>query len=70
MAAPLVTYTVDGKVGTVTVNRPDKLNAISPELKRLLVERFHEADRDPATSVVVLIVSLVLTALLGWKLLW
>src|SRR5262245_42565045 len=54
MTASLVTYTVDGKVGTVTLNRPDKLNAISPELKRLLVERFHEADRDPATSVVVL----------------
>jgi enoyl-CoA hydratase/carnithine racemase len=50
----LVTYTVDGHVGIVCLNRPDKLNAISPELKRLLVERFHEADRDPATRVVVL----------------
>jgi len=33
---------------------PDKLNAISAELRRALVERLHEADRDPATSVVVL----------------
>src|SRR5215470_4380128 len=54
MAAPLVTYATDGSVGIVTLNRPDKLNAISPELKRLLVERLHEADRDPATRVVVL----------------
>ena len=53
MTAPLVTYAVDGKVGLVTLNRPDKLNAITPELKALLIERFHEADRDPATSVVV-----------------
>jgi enoyl-CoA hydratase/carnithine racemase len=54
MNEPLVTYTVDGPVGIVCLNRPDKLNAISPELKRLLVGRFHEADRDPVTRVVVL----------------
>ena len=54
MTEPLVTYTVDGRVGIVTLNRPDKLNAISPELKRALIERLLEADADPATSVVVL----------------
>jgi enoyl-CoA hydratase/carnithine racemase len=54
MTAPLVTYATDGKVGIVALNRPDKLNAITPELKKLLIERFHEADADPATSVVVL----------------
>src|SRR5207245_4595130 len=54
MTTPLVTYAVDGKVGIVSLNRPDKLNAISPDLKKMLVERFHEADRDPATSLVVL----------------
>jgi enoyl-CoA hydratase len=54
MTAPLVTYAVDGRVGVVVLNRPEKLNAITPELKQLLVERFREADRDPATSVVVL----------------
>jgi enoyl-CoA hydratase len=54
MTSPLVTYAVDGRVGIVALNRPDKLNAISPELKRALVERLHEADRDAATSVVVL----------------
>jgi enoyl-CoA hydratase/carnithine racemase len=54
MPTPLVNYAVDGRVGIVSLNRPDKLNAISPELKKTLVERLHEADRDPATSVVVL----------------
>jgi enoyl-CoA hydratase/carnithine racemase len=54
MAQELVLYRVDGKVGIITLNRGDKLNAISAELKKLLIERFHEADADPATSVVVL----------------
>ncbi len=54
MNEPLVTYTVDGPVGIVALNRPEKLNAITPELKRLLVERLREADREPATRVVVL----------------
>jgi enoyl-CoA hydratase/carnithine racemase len=54
MSAELVTYAVDDRVSIVTLNRPDKLNAISVDLKRRLVERFHEADREPATSVVVL----------------
>ena len=54
MNEPLVTYTVDGPVGIVSLNRPEKLNAITPELKRLLVERLREADHDPATLLVVL----------------
>src|SRR5881409_2995987 len=54
MTTPLVTYATDGRVGIVSLNRADKLNAISPDLKTMLVERFHEADRDPATSVVIL----------------
>src|SRR5213594_1382746 len=54
MTTPLVTYTVDGRVGIVTLNRPEKLNAITPELRKLLVERFHEADADRVTNVVVL----------------
>src|SRR4030095_6558213 len=53
-ADSLVRYATDGKVGIVTINRPDKLNAISPELKKLLIERLHEAEADPSTSVVVL----------------
>jgi enoyl-CoA hydratase/carnithine racemase len=54
MTSQLVTYAVDGRVGLVSLNRPEKLNAINLEMKRALIERFREADRDPATSVVVL----------------
>src|SRR4029078_2555260 len=54
MADPLVLYEVDDKVSIVTLNRPEKLNAISPELMRQLLDAFGRADTDPATSVVLL----------------
>jgi enoyl-CoA hydratase/carnithine racemase len=54
MTANLVTYAVDGPVGIVSLNRPEKLNAISADVKDALVERFQEADRDSRTGVVVL----------------
>ena len=50
----LARYEVDGKVGVITVDRPEKLNAISPSLMHAWWDRFREADRDPDTSVVVL----------------
>ena len=34
MTSSLVTYAADDRVGIVTLNRPEKLNAITPELKR------------------------------------
>lgn len=52
--AELVRYEAVGKVGVITVNRPEKLNAISPSLMHAWWDRFREADRDPDTSVVVL----------------
>ena len=54
MADGLVLYDVDGQVGIITLNRPDKLNAISHELQQALTEAFVHADADPATSVVLL----------------
>jgi enoyl-CoA hydratase len=50
----IVLYEVDEKVGIVTLNRADKLNAISAELMRALLAAFARADADPATSVVLL----------------
>lgn len=38
----------------VTLNRPDKLNAMSMMLKAELVRALHELDVDPATKVVVI----------------
>jgi enoyl-CoA hydratase/carnithine racemase len=54
MTDPLVLYDVDDKVGIITLNRPDKLNAISHELQVALTETFARADTDPATTVVLL----------------
>jgi len=54
MPDPLVLYEVDEKVGIVTLNRPEKLNAISAELQEQLTDAFARADADPRTSVVLL----------------
>ena len=54
MPDPLVLYDVDEKVGIVTLNRPEKLNAISAELQEQLTDAFARADADPQTSVVLL----------------
>ena len=54
MADPVVLYDVEEKVSVITLNRPDKLNAISPELMRQLLEAFARADDEPASSVVLL----------------
>jgi enoyl-CoA hydratase len=54
VADEIVLYEVDEKVGIITLNRPEKLNAISRELQLALTEAFARADADPATSVVLL----------------
>src|SRR5258705_11511515 len=51
MPPELVISTADGRVGIVTINRPDKLNAITLELKHTLVEHLLAADADPPTRV-------------------
>src|SRR5262249_7326137 len=54
MPDPVVLYEADDKVSVITLNRPEKLNAISPQLQRELTEAFTRADADAATSVVLL----------------
>ena len=54
MTQDLVLYETDAKVGFVTLNRPEKLNALSTDLRRELAATLTRADEDPATSVVVL----------------
>jgi len=50
----VVLYEVDDQVSVITLNRPEKLNAISAELQHQLVDAFTRADADPATSVALL----------------
>ena len=54
MAETVVLYEIDDKVSVITLNRPDKLNAISPELMQQLLDALARADEEPATSVVLL----------------
>ncbi len=50
----MVRYETDEKVGIITLDRADKLNAINAVMKDQIIEAFSRADKDPATSVVVL----------------
>jgi enoyl-CoA hydratase len=54
MADNLVLYETDEKVGIVTLNRPEKLNALSLDLRTQLVDCLRQSDADPAISVVIL----------------
>src|SRR5258706_14896348 len=50
----LVKYVVRDRVGFITLNRPEKRNALSFELVSELMVTFKEAESDPAVKVVVL----------------
>lgn len=40
----------DGGVCILTINRPERSNAINPELSQALVQAFVEAGEDPSAS--------------------
>ncbi|WP_306120681.1 MULTISPECIES: enoyl-CoA hydratase/isomerase family protein [unclassified Roseitalea] len=46
--------TITGRVALIELNRPKKLNAITPEMADALVEAVAACNRDPAARVVVL----------------
>jgi enoyl-CoA hydratase/carnithine racemase len=54
MPDQFVLYETDDKIGLITLDRADKLNAISSAVKEQLIAAFARADEDPATTVVVL----------------
>jgi enoyl-CoA hydratase len=54
MAQDIVLYEPDGKIGIVTLNRPDKLNALTMDMRLALERELKRADEDTATSVIVL----------------
>src|SRR3954462_10462056 len=54
MSAELVLYASDDKVGIVTLNRPEKLNALSMDMRLAIRDVLKRADADDATSVIVL----------------
>jgi enoyl-CoA hydratase/carnithine racemase len=54
MTESTVLYEADGKVGIVTLNRPEKLNALTMEMRLAIETVLKRADADDATSVIVL----------------
>lgn len=50
----MVCYETDEKVGIITLDRADKLNAINAAMKDQIIAAFTRADKDPQTSVIVL----------------
>ena len=54
MTDSLVLYEVDGAVGIITMNRPDKLNAINHDLRIAWSRPIKRADEDHADLVVIL----------------
>jgi enoyl-CoA hydratase/carnithine racemase len=50
----LVTYARDGQIVTITLNRPEKLNAFSDELVGALGEELHRFDMDDEAHVAIL----------------
>jgi enoyl-CoA hydratase len=51
---PTVRYEREGRIARLTLNRPDKLNALTDEMPRDLRAAVAEANRDDAVHVVVL----------------
>jgi enoyl-CoA hydratase/carnithine racemase len=49
-----IRYAVTDGVATITLNRPDHLNATTFEMGEQLLAAITEADRDPATRVVII----------------
>jgi enoyl-CoA hydratase/carnithine racemase len=49
-----ILYTKDGPVLTLTLNRPDALNAINPDLEQELHAALDEADADPDVRAIIL----------------
>ena len=53
MAYEQILYDVDGGVLTITLNRPEKLNAFTPTMMRELIDAFDRADTDDAVRAVI-----------------
>jgi len=50
----VVEFERDGRIGRVTLNRPERGNGITPELLRELVDCVEQADLDPEVHVILL----------------
>ena len=49
-----LTYEVRNRIARITMNRPDKLNAINPEMRASLFEAFEDVERNPDVWVAII----------------
>ncbi|MFC3069744.1 enoyl-CoA hydratase-related protein [Phenylobacterium soli] len=54
MAYETIRYEAEGPILTITLNRPDKLNAYTAQMGAELADAFHRADEDDAIRAVIL----------------
>jgi len=54
MSAPHVLAEVKDGIGWITLNRPESLNALSMEMRDLLIEHSAKFEKDPAVRCVVI----------------
>ena len=54
MAYEFIKYEASGRIARVTLNRPEKLNALSQQLQSELIECLTNADEDPDIRVITL----------------
>jgi enoyl-CoA hydratase/carnithine racemase len=52
--AELIKYHIEDKIAFVTLNRPEKLNALNFDFKNEIIAGIEQADKDSAVSVIVL----------------
>ncbi|MEM7272282.1 MAG: crotonase/enoyl-CoA hydratase family protein [Actinomycetota bacterium] len=54
MTYETIEYTVENRVGTITLNRPDRLNAFNGVMRRELLTLFDEIDADDEVRAVIM----------------
>jgi len=54
MASPQVLYEVADRVGIITLNRPEALNALSGTMREEILQALQRAEQDPAVGCVML----------------
>lgn len=54
MKEPLVLYSVNGRIATISINRPEKRNALNPDLVKSLTETLLLASDDEEVKVIIL----------------
>ena len=54
MAHPVVLYQKAGAIATITLNRPDRFNAMRSDMVQLFDDHLRQANRDNEVKVIVL----------------